>query len=242
MLEEKNQSPDGSRNADPAGKRVNRKHELIDIAAGYCGTMLMLIALVRFNSSVLRTIPLIWRMVVGIVSYWSIALVPVIILFLRKEKLSDFGFSRNHIVRQILTGICIAAAFSAIFTVLPHLVGLGALVSSGENYRHLWQFVYEFIYSIAAVGLTEEFLFRGFFFEKISRISNTAAAVIVSSLMFGLMHIFVGSLVQVIMTSLLGVIFCLCRIKIRDCSTLSLGFAHGIYDALIAVFTFVFSG
>lgn len=130
---------------------------------------------------------------------------------------------------------------SLVLTLVPHLVGFGAYADNGKRYIHLWQFAYEFLYCIAAVGLVEEFIFRGFIYNKIKKISgNDMAAVIVSSVLFGLFHILNGSIVQMIMTALLGVLWCLCRLKIKNCTLLSLIIAHGIYDALITVFASIF--
>ena len=42
------------------------------------------------------------------------------------------------------------------------------------------------------------------------------------------------------MMMLLGVVLCLCRLKIRHCTLLSLVIAHGVYDALISVFASIF--
>ncbi len=85
-------------------------------------------------------------------------------------------------------------------------------------------------------------IFRGFLYSKIEKISSPAAAVILSSVMFGIFHIFSGSIVQVIVTALLGVMFCLCRSKIKHFSTLSVIIAHGVYDALIVVLSYAFGG
>lgn len=133
-----------------------------------------------------------------------------------------------------------AVCFSVVLTLIPHLIGLSDMVSTGKHYTHIWQFVYEFAYCIFAVGLTEEFLFRGYFFEKIRRISSTLIAMLLSSAMFGVIHIFSGNLLQVLGASLIGILFCLCKRKIKNCTTLSLAVAHGVYDALITVLEFVF--
>ena len=93
---------------------------------------------------------------------------------------------------------------------------------------------------IFAVGFAEEFVFRGYIYKKILNISGKeTAAVIVSSVLFGLFHIFRGSIVQVITTAFIGAFFCLCRAKIKGCTIVSLIIAHGIYDALITVWTAV---
>ncbi|HOA32639.1 MAG TPA: CPBP family glutamic-type intramembrane protease, partial [Clostridia bacterium] len=60
-----------------------------------------------------------------------------------------------------------------------------------------------------------------------------------SSLLFGLFHIFNGNIVQVIMTSFLGVLFCLFREKIKGCTLLSLIIAHGSYNAMIVLWVSV---
>ena len=126
---------------------------------------------------------------------------------------------------------------SLVLTLVPHLTGGGAYVDSGKRYTYLWQFAYEFLYCIAAVGIVEEFIFRGFIYNKIS--GNDIAAVIGSSVLFGLFHILGGNIVQMIITAFIGAFFCLCRLKIKNCSLLSLIIAHGIYDALITVWASV---
>ena len=69
---------------------------------------------------------------------------------------------------------------------------------------------------------------------------NDIAAFVISSVLFGLFHIFSGSIVQVILTAMIGLLLCICKRKIRHCTLLSLILAHGIYDALISVWSFVF--
>ena len=83
----------------------------------------------------------------------------------------------------------------------------------------------------------EEFVFRGFIFEKIKCVAGKdIIAVIISSVFFGVFHFFGGNLVQMVMTACIGAFFCFCRVKIKNCSTLSLIIGHGVYDALITVF------
>ena len=60
-------------------------------------------------------------------------------------------------------------------------------------------------------------------------------AIIASSMLFGLFHLFSGNIIQMLMTACIGVFFCFCRLKVKNCSTLSLIIAHGVYDALITV-------
>ncbi len=215
---------------------TNKRKEIVEIVLVYLETMLCLYLKILFDRSVMMLLPMAVRVVVMILSYWFVALVPIIMMIVKKEKISDYGFSREKLPKQLLIGVLAGVAFSLVFTLVPHLAGMGEFVDSGHRYTQLWKFCYEFVYCIFAVGLTEEFIFRGFFFERIKKLSNTTAAILCSSAMFGFFHIFSGNIVQVFVTALLGAAFCLLREKIKDCSIISLIVLHGIYDALIVVF------
>ena len=202
--------------------------------------MLGLIGVVLFNQFVLMSLPLAVRMISMIFVYRLIALIPVIIMFAVKDKLSEYGFSKEKISLQIILGVAIGVVMSFILTLLPHLLGFGEYVDSGKRYEYLWQFIYEFVYCIVAIGFVEEFVFRGFIYQKIKSIfQKDITAVIGSSVLFGVFHLFSGNIIQMVMTALIGAFFCFCRLKIKNCSTLSLIIAHGVYDALITVFSSV---
>ncbi len=130
-----------------------------------------------FNQYVLMNLPLVWRMVLMIVTYLSIALVPFCIAIFNKEKWSDYSFSKEKLGYQVLIGLAIALCMSFVFTVI-------------------------FVYFIFAIALVEEFVFRGFFYTKMKK---------------------------------------LCRVKIKNCTLLSVIIAHGVYDALITVWLNVFT-
>lgn len=215
---------------------MSRKKEMISLAIGFLGVMLCLFGVVSFSKYILMSLPLVLRMVMMIVIYWILAVIPFIIMLRDKKSLSDYGFFRVHLFKQVMIGLALGVAMSLVFTLVPHLLGFGTYVDNGKRYKYLWQFIYEFVYCIIAVGFTEEFVFRGFLFTKFKSVFDTeTAAVIGSSVLFGLFHIFGGNIVQIVITGLLGALFCLCRKKIKGCSTLSLIIMHGIYDALITV-------
>lgn len=215
---------------------MNKKKEWICLIIGFFGAILGLYGVVSFNQFVLMSLPLWLRMISMIIAYWLIALIPIIVMFVNKDKFVDYGFSKDRMKFQIIVGVLIGIAMTVILTLIPHILGIGKYVDSGKRYQYLWQFIYEFFYCIFAVGFVEEFVFRGFVYEKIKNISQTnMIAVIASSVLFGMFHLFSGSIIQMLMTACIGVFFCFCRLKIKNCSTLSLIIAHGIYDALITV-------
>ena len=216
---------------------MSKKKEIISLIIGFMGTVAGLYGVVAFNQFVMMSLSLGMRMVSMILTYWLIALIPIVVMLANKDRLTDYGFSKNKIWTQIIVGILIGVVMSVVLTLMPHLFGLGEFVDSGKRYVYLWQFAYEFLYCILAVGLVEEFVFRGFIFEKTKRIGGKdIIAVTISSVLFGVFHLFSGNIVQMLMTAFLGALFCVCRLKIKNCSTLSLIIGHGVYDAMITVF------
>lgn len=214
---------------------MNRKKEAYSLLLGVLGVFISLLGLIMFNQYVLMTLPLGLRMISMILTHWAIMIVPIILIIAGKEELSAYGIKTDRIGTQISTGVRIGVLMSLVLTVIPIFLGFGGMVGDRKN-NYLWQFVFDFVYFIIGVSFEEEFIFRGFIYEKIKRITGkTSLAVIVSSILFGLAHIFGGNVLQVIVTAGIGVIFCCCRLKIKSCTLLSLVFAHGIYDALITV-------
>lgn len=86
-----------------------------------------------------------------------------------------------------------------------------------------------------------EIIWRGYILNEFKvLIKSPVMVVIISSILFGIWHYPVGQrLMQVLMTSILGGIYGLARIKLKNCSTLSVGLAHGFHDAFIIILSYV---
>lgn len=217
-----------------------RTRTILQLIIGTVGAAAGLLGVSAFQQNILMGLPVGFRMILLVLAYWVIAAVPFGIMLAAKETPSDYGFSKAKIGLQAAAGILTGLCMSLVFTLIPILCGKGDWVDNGHHYRELWQFVYDFVYAIAAVGLVEEFVFRGFLYKKVKDLSGSSgAAIAVSSVLFGLFHFLGGNVIQMICTGILGVIWCVCKEKIRNCTLLSLIIAHGVYDALITVWSSV---
>lgn len=215
---------------------MSRKKNIITLIIGFAGIMAGLVGTMFANRGIM-VLPIGARMVLLIAAYWLIGVVPLVLAIVNREKPVDFGFSWEKPFLQILIGIGLGAAMSVVLTLVPHLAGFGNYVDNGNRYGFAWQFCWEFLYCTAGVGLVEEFAFRGFIYTRFKNIfGKDFLAVIFSSVLFGLFHIMGGSIVQMIITGLIGALLCFFRLKIRNCTTLSIIIAHGVYDALITLF------
>ncbi|WP_051115591.1 CPBP family intramembrane glutamic endopeptidase [Clostridium pasteurianum] len=97
--------------------------------------------------------------------------------------------------------------------------------------------IYYIVFDMLFVGMGEEMLFRGYFMERFRTLTDSWIwAVVMSALMFGIWHFPNGQdFLQVILTALIGAIYGLAMLKIKNCSTLSLGIAHGLHDVYILI-------
>lgn len=219
--------------------KLKNKSSVTQLLIAIAGTFAVAYGVFLFNQHLLRTFSLPSRMILMIVTQWLLFLVPGLLMLVNREKISSLGFTKENLGRQIGIGLLIAVSMSLVLTVLPILLGFKDLVVD-ESYTEIWQFAFEFIYLLFGVALAEELIFRGYIFHKLLEIKNSRwFAIIISSLLFGLFHIFNGNIIQIFETALIGVLYCIFREKIKGCTLLSLIIAHGVYDFLIRLWVSV---
>ena len=152
----------------------------------------------------------------------------------------SIGFTNNKILLQILAGVLIAIGSLVVFMILPALFGIN--MSYIGNLDAL-AILYNFVYMMLAVALVEEIIFRGHLFKKLLDINGSKwLAILMSSALFGLLHIFNWNPWQIIVTAIIGVYWCVCREKIRHCSLLSLIIAHALHNTIHPIIAAVLFG
>lgn len=87
------------------------------------------------------------------------------------------------------------------------------------------------VFTALTAGVTEEFIFRGYLQPRLTVIfKNPYAAIILSSLLFGLLHFKYGTLANVIGPIFIGLIFSLYYWKYRNLTVLIL--CHFLWDLI----------
>ena len=66
------------------------------------GAVAELYGVESFNRFVLMSLPIVIRMVCMILTYWLIALIPAIVMVVNKDKLTDYGFSKEKMYKLYL--------------------------------------------------------------------------------------------------------------------------------------------
>jgi membrane protease YdiL (CAAX protease family) len=152
--------------------------------------------------------------------YWGLT---VILLFysLKVERQPLLWKEENNTIGFILLSVLVLYILSisaSIVSVIPALFG------ERENNAMMKKIIamvtghQAMIFFIAlTAGVTEELIFRGYLLTRLSQLlKNNAAAIIVSSLLFAVLHYKYGSLRELIFTFLIGVLFSIYYIKYRN--------------------------
>ncbi|PZP40798.1 MAG: hypothetical protein DI598_19070 [Pseudopedobacter saltans] len=80
-------------------------------------------------------------------------------------------------------------------------------------------------------GVTEEFFFRGYLQNRLTLLSNKYVGIIVSAILFGLLHYNYGTLIQVLFPFWLGIVFSIFYDRYRNIYLLV--FIHFLWDAIV---------
>lgn len=146
-----------------------------------------------------------------------------------------FGYQKGNPGRQMLLALPVFVIVILTLIGLPLLLGMEPSYLLPSKLTEPYQLVLTIIHQMLFVGIVEELVFRGYLPGKLtlSGVSPVWAAII-SAILFGFMHFPVGQdFLQLFLTALLGCIWGFARIKIKDCSTLTTGIAHGLHNSTL---------
>lgn len=169
-----------------------------------------------------------------------VGLVTVVCKLNKRSIASGLGFEKSHITKQLLTAIIIFA-ITISFIIIPLLCGVNKSDVLSFKARSPIILIYYIVKSMIFVGMGEEIIWRGYFYERLKEIISSGTwAVVISSILFGLWHYPIGqNIMQVIMTAGIGLIYGFARLKVKDCSVLATGIAHGLHDSVILVLSYI---
>lgn len=181
------------------------------------------------------------KMTITLLICGVIGVIPIAIYKFKKVPFKELGFNNNKIAKQILIGLGLSAVTVFCFVILPLFLGSSRSDVLSFKPSSVYVLVFYIIYYLIFVGFGEEIVFRGYFYNEIKkRTSSKLLAVILSSLMFGLWHYPNGfNIMKVLITSILGLIYGFSRYKVKNCTILSLGIAHGLHDSIILVLSYM---
>ena len=134
--------------------------------------------------------------------------------------------------KQYIIGVGIAIALSIVIAVIPALCGVSLV--GGHTDFSWFIIIYDLFFYMLIIGPVEEFIFRVYLQDVFVGFFNTRKwlGVIIATLLFGLLHIINGNIIQVLFTFGIGLVFGFSKYKIKNCGYVGVSLAHGLYDFL----------
>lgn len=138
---------------------------------------------------------------------------------------------------QYLIGLGVALTLSLFIAFIPAWCG-HSLVGVHTNYD-IGTLIYAFFFFLLVIGPVEELAFRVYYQETFMSFfsKHKWIGVIIASALFGLWHLINGSLLQVLFTFGIGLVFGFAKYFIKRFKYLGVSFAHGLYDFLNIIVT-----
>lgn len=141
----------------------------------------------------------------------------IIVLFLifrfRKADIKQEWKLHCFKIKDIVLPIIVAFSYSFIYALITYDMALENSVmirNSVEYYSGVCRglgLVFMIINLLIIAPISEEIALRGIVYTRVEKTTNATAAIIISSLLFGLMHIAAGGIVLIIGAILMGIVF-----------------------------------
>ena len=133
---------------------------------------------------------------------------------------------------QFIIGLIIACTLSLGIAFIPALLG-HSLIGNHQDFD-IGELLFYLFFYLVIVGPIEELIFREYYQDTFCEFfkNNKWIGVVIAAALFGLWHLINGSLLQVLFTFGIGLVFGLGKHFIKKFKYLGGSFGHGLYDFL----------
>ena len=131
-------------------------------------------------------------------------------------KLNSFAF--RDIIKTCVLTFSLSSVFS-LLTLNADIENSRLIASSAEYYSSMVPFLFFFLMILnllVIAPIAEELALRGIVYTRIEKKSNHIVAIIVSAVLFGLMHFMAGGIILVAGTAIMGLVFGLLIYKYKS--------------------------
>lgn len=150
-------------------------------------------------------------------------------LLLWEEKKYSVGYYILSVITTLLVVVAVLIVFSIVWTLLGFKKDSNSLNKIIDIFRHNHFLV---VLTCLTAGITEELVFRGYIMPRLQLLFNkTYISVIISSVIFGLIHFGYGTALNVIGPFIIGLVFALHYYKYRNIKILII--CHFLWDYIV---------
>lgn len=148
-----------------------------------------------------------------------------------KETEYSLKFSAAALLKTILK-LFLVVYLVGILSLLFHLKTKSAHLTETLTLFHKNFFL--LFFTCVTAGVTEELIFRGYLLPRLEiLLKNTKLAILISSILFGILHYGYGTLIHVLGPVLMGIVFAMQYQKYRNIKIVIV--AHFLWDLIVLV-------
>ncbi len=150
----------------------------------------------------------------------------------KNRSLETLGFTKKNPIMQLMIGLILSIILIMIFVVIPILFGVEKNYLVAGKIDNIKEVIFQFFFMILCVGFGEEVLFRGYLLERLLVFtSSKKITMLATSIIFGVVHYILNrSILQVLIATVIGMVFVTAKLYIKHCTLYSLILAHGLYN------------
>ncbi|MGB4660373.1 MAG: type II CAAX endopeptidase family protein [Mobilitalea sp.] len=216
----------------------NKRSIIIEIEVCYIAVLILVAVsnhIVAFGNTKII------KMILTILVYAALVAIPYIISKWKHISLQDFGYSNRKIGQQLLVAGALFAILFCITILAPILLGVDRMDVLSFKSSSKGVLIFYLVCNFFCVGFGEEFIFRGYFYQRIKTATDSEwIGIALSSVLFGLWHYPNGrNIMQVIMTTVIGLIYGIISHKTKKGTVLSTSVAHGLHDVAIVALSYI---
>jgi membrane protease YdiL (CAAX protease family) len=146
-----------------------------------------------------------------------------------QEKKYSVGYYILSVITTLLVVVAVLIVFSIVWTLFGFKKDSNSLNKIIDIFRHNHFLV---LLTCLTAGITEELVFRGYIMPRLQLLFNkTYLSIIISSIIFGLIHFGYGTALNVIGPFIIGLLFALHYYKYRNIKILII--CHFLWDYIV---------
>lgn len=169
---------------------------------------------------------------IAIIFNLAMGIIPIELYKSKNRHLETLGFTKKNPIMQLMISLILLIILIMVFIAIPMLFGVEKSYLVAGRIDNIKEVIFQFFFMIFCLGFGEEVLFRGFLLERILALTSSKnISILTSSMIFGVVHYILNrNIFQVLIASIIGMVFATAKMYIKHCTLYTLILVHGLFN------------
>lgn len=169
----------------------------------------------------------------------ALGVIPIYLWISNNRSLEVLGLFRLHLSKQLIAGVILLLIVITPIKVILLIFDIKYNQLLAGSINDIREVIVRF-FIMVSVGFGEEVFFRGYLLSLFfSATSSKIFTILATSVIFGLSHLIVNkSIIQMIFTTIFGILLASGRMYFKNCTLVSLIITHSFYNCILIIIMF----